>query len=43
MKSLWTVAEEYEEENVYNMDETGLFWKMVPSRGLISQSRLGVR
>lgn len=43
MKSLQTVAKEYEEENVYNMDETGLFWKIVPSRGLLSQSPPGVK
>jgi hypothetical protein len=38
MKALQTVAGEYEEENIYNMDESGLFWKMMPSRGLSSQS-----
>ena len=43
MKGLQTVAGEYEEENIYNMDESGLFWRMMPSRGLSSQSRPGLK
>lgn len=43
MRSLQTVAGEYEEDNVYNMDESGLFWRMMPSRGLSSQSQPGLK
>jgi DDE superfamily endonuclease/Fission yeast centromere protein N-terminal domain/Tc5 transposase DNA-binding domain len=43
MKSLQTVAGEYPEEDIYNMDEAGLFWKMLPSRGLHSVSQPGVK
>ncbi|RDW84504.1 hypothetical protein BP6252_02094 [Coleophoma cylindrospora] len=39
MKGLQTVAGEYNEEDIYNMDETGLYWRMLVSRGLLSQSR----
>jgi hypothetical protein len=41
MKALQTIAGEYEDNNIYNMDETGLFWKMMPSRGLSTQSQPG--
>ena len=34
IRSLQTLAGEYEEENIYNMDESGLFWQMIPSQGL---------
>lgn len=37
------IAGEYDEENIYNMDETGLFWKMMPSRGLTTQSLPGLK
>ena len=43
MKALQEVAEGYAEEDIYNMDETGLFWKMMPSRGLSSQSLPGLK
>jgi hypothetical protein len=43
MKSLQTVAGEYPEDDIYNMDETGLYWKMLPSRGLLSQHLPGVK
>lgn len=43
MRALQTVAGEFKEEDVYNMDETGLYWKMLPSRGLLSQSRPGIK
>lgn len=43
MGGLRTVAGEYEEENIYNMDESGLFWRMMPSRGLSSQSQPGLK
>ena len=43
MRSLQTIAGEYQEEDIYNMDETGLFWKMIPSRSLSSQSQPGLK
>jgi hypothetical protein len=43
MKALRTIAGEYLEENIYNMDESGLFWKMMPSRGLATQSQAGLK
>ncbi|EIC06936.1 CENP-B protein, partial [Microbacterium laevaniformans OR221] len=43
MKALRTIAGEYDEEDIYNMDETGLFWKLSPSQGLSSGPRPGVK
>ena len=43
MRGLQTLAGEYEEENIYNMDESGLFWRMMPSRGLSAQSQPGLK
>ena len=43
MKALRTLGGEYKEEDIYNMDETALFWRMVPSRGLSTQSRPGIK
>ena len=43
MKALRTLAGEYNEEDIYNIDETGLFWRMTPSRGLSIQPRAGLK
>ena len=43
MRSLQTIAGEYPQEDIYNMDETGLFWKMLFSRGLLSQPQPGMK
>jgi hypothetical protein len=43
MKALKTICGEYQEEDIYNMDETGLFWRRSPSRGLSTQSRRGIK
>jgi hypothetical protein len=43
MRSLQTIAGEYKEEDIYNIDETGLFWRLLRSRGLLSQSRPGLK
>lgn len=43
MKALQTVAREFQEEDIYNMDESGLFWRMMPSRGLATQSQAGLK
>jgi hypothetical protein len=31
MKALRTVCSHYQEENIYNMDETGLYWRRMPN------------
>jgi hypothetical protein len=33
MKALQTIAEEFAEGDIYNMDETGLFWKRCRREG----------
>jgi hypothetical protein len=43
MKSVQTICGEYSEEDVYNMDETGLFWRRALSDGLSSQSIAGIK
>ena len=43
MRAIRTLAGSYEEKDIYNMDETGLFWKMMPARGLSSISLPGVK
>jgi hypothetical protein len=34
MKAIRTFAGQYNEDDIYNMDDTGLFWRMPPSRSL---------
>lgn len=43
MKALRTLAGEYEEDNIYNMDETGLYWKRTPDKGLATAAIPGVK
>lgn len=43
MKTLRTLCGEYQEDDIYNMDETGLFWRQTPSSGLATQSRPGIK
>lgn len=43
MKALQTISGDYKEEDIYNMEKTGLYWKVLPSRGLLSQARSGVK
>ncbi len=33
----------YSEDDIFNMDETGLYWKMTPSRGLSIQPQPGLK
>lgn len=33
----------YNERDIFNMDETGLFWRLAPSTGLSSQRRGGIK
>jgi hypothetical protein len=43
MKVIQEIAAGYAEEDIYNMNETGLFWKIMPSCGLSSQSLSGLK
>lgn len=43
MRSIQTLCGDYEEEDIYNMDETGLFWRQSPSGGLSTQQRPGIK
>jgi hypothetical protein len=41
MRAVRTLCGEYPEENVYNMDETGLYWRSTISAGLSTQAMPG--
>lgn len=41
MKAIQTIAGEYNEKDIFNMDETGLFWRQAPTSGLGTQTRPG--
>ena len=43
MKVLRTLCGEYQEDDIYNMDETGLFWRQAPNAGLATQARPGIK
>lgn len=43
METVRVIAEGYEARDIYNMDETGLYWRMTPSRGLSTQSVPGIK
>ena len=43
MNTLRALTAQFEPQNIYNMDETGLFWKMLPSTGLSSSNRPGLK
>jgi DDE superfamily endonuclease/Fission yeast centromere protein N-terminal domain/Tc5 transposase DNA-binding domain len=43
MNTVRALAAQFEPRNIYNMDETGLFWKMMPSTGLSSSNRPGLK
>ena len=38
MKDVRLIVKEYEPKNVYNMDESGLFWRRGPSKGLSTKA-----
>jgi hypothetical protein len=42
MKAIRTIVGQYNEDDIYNMDETGLFWCMPPLRSLSSINRTGI-
>jgi len=37
MKCLPVITEQYELHNIWNIDETGLFWRGLPNKSLIMQ------
>lgn len=43
MVRLRTIAGSYNLDDIYNMDETGLFWRMTPKTGLATQPRRGIK
>jgi hypothetical protein len=43
MQYVRDLAAQYGPENTYNMDETGLFWKLVPERTLATEAGSGGR
>ena len=43
MKSVRILAGGYAEEDVYNIDETGLFWRQAPNSGLSTRNIAGVK
>jgi len=43
MRAVQTLCGEYREEDIYNMDETGLYWRRALSSGLSSAPRPGVK
>lgn len=43
MKAIQTIAGEYNEEDIFNMDETGLFWRQPPTSGLGAPTRPGLK
>lgn len=42
-RDLQNILKEYQLDNIFNCDETGLFWKMEPSRGLSTGPLSGVK
>ena len=43
MKAIRTISGQYNEDDIYNMDESGLFWRMPPCQSLSSLSRSGIK
>lgn len=41
LKELQRICDEYQLQDIYNMDETGLFWKAMPDRTLSSETLVG--
>jgi hypothetical protein len=41
LSDLRNLLEQYPLEDIYNMDETGLFWKLLPDRTLASEELFG--
>lgn len=43
MDELWLVASKYDEDNIYNFDETGYYYSMQPNPTLADQSIKGLK
>ena len=43
MAQIVDICRPYSEDDIFNMDETGLYWKMTPSRGLSIISQPGLK
>jgi hypothetical protein len=43
MRAVQTLCGQYHEEDIYNMDETGLYWRKSPASGLASEKRPGIK
>ena len=43
IRSLQTIAREFAERDIYNIDKTRLFWKIMLSQGLSLQSLPGIK
>ncbi len=41
MEKLREISRQYPMEDQYNMDETGLFWKLIPDSGLATEQQHG--
>lgn len=41
MKAIQAICDQYEPDNIYNMDETGLFWRLMPNGSLASKGQAG--
>jgi hypothetical protein len=41
MKAVQAICDRYQPEDIYNMDETGLYWRRMPNGGLSSEGRAG--
>jgi len=43
MEAVVTLCRQYQDDDIYNMDETGLFWRQAPSSGLSTTEGPGVK
>jgi hypothetical protein len=43
MEAIRVIYDQYPPNDVYNMDETGLFWRRMPNGGLSSKGSPGFR
>jgi hypothetical protein len=41
MKAIQAICNQYEPDNIYNMDETKLFWRLTPNGSLVSKGQAG--
>lgn len=41
MKAIQVICDKYAPEDIYNIDETGLYWSRMPNGGLASEGHRG--